>query len=189
MNLPRDDHEAARQMTDDATRLVAAIAHGIHPLIDRARIGSRRDGWPPSVGNGDGAGAFVLDPETGERVNVTSVEGAAFANLETDQPRDPTKVACKRALTRLDRVVRDLEYIRTLVADQARQGSTVLPAGCWAMARIGHWEPIHRTTVHVNSQAYALGRWAYDFVRNVGRLPTVDECERHSRGQQVRMPA
>jgi hypothetical protein len=179
MNLPRDDHEAARQMTDEANRLVASFAVGIHQFIDRARIGSRRDGWPPSVGNGDGGGAF------GE----TSVESAVIANLEVDQPHDPTKRDCTRALTIFDRAVRDMQRACSLVADQARQGSTVLPAGCWAMARIGHWEPIHRYTVHVNGQAYALGRWAYDFTRNVGRLPTVAECERHSRGQQVRMPA
>jgi hypothetical protein len=35
----------------------------------------------------------------------------------------------------------------------------------------------------------ALGRWCYDFVNRNNRLPKQNECERHDRGQVIRLPA
>lgn len=52
-------------------------------------------------------------------------------------------------------------------------------------------EPVHRTSdCNGNLPApMALGRWCYDFVNRNNRLPKQNECERHDRGQVIRLPA
>lgn len=50
--------------------------------------------------------------------------------------------------------------------------------GCWALERIGAWEPVlHR--VLVEGQERPLGSWAYKFYRRNGRVPNRNECREH----------
>ena len=66
--------------------------------------------------------------------------------------------------------------------------------GCEIVARARdargqpEWEPVFRTSdVDGNlPRPYRLGRWAYDWVRRYGQLPTIDEIRRHLEGRKPR---
>lgn len=53
--------------------------------------------------------------------------------------------------------------------------------GCWALGRIGAWEPVlHRVTIA--GEERGLGSYAYYFYRREGRVPSEPECLKHVAG-------
>lgn len=145
-------------------------------------------------GSSSGGPKIIVDNEQGEpeSVDVTAVELAVIQRQH--QPTDPYHAALdragqayERAARELDRVLRALDAIDLL--DELRDddaGLTPEP-GCWAMARVESWEPVFRNTT-LGGHTFPLGRWAYDWTRTTGRLPSEDECKRHAEGRKVRLP-
>lgn len=69
--------------------------------------------------------------------------------------------------------------------------------GCEVVARVtgagggAAWEPIHviSSVGGLLDRQHRLGRWAYDFIRTSGRLPTRQEITAHVAGKRVRRKA
>lgn len=158
--------------------------------VDLARLGSllhaawqttrdhpsRPDGYPTTASGSD----------TGGRGNaeMTSVEAAA-ARPKVLDPYDKVVRAAMGYLADADRALRACVN-RLATLDNLRDDSGLEPtvAGCWALARIGSWEPVAHTVV-IDGDPRQLGTWAYRFHRSHGRLPTLDECKRRARGDKV----
>jgi hypothetical protein len=66
---------------------------------------------------------------------------------------------------------------------------------CWFMAQIDVYEPKHVKTDFAGvlpeplDEARFVGRWTYDFTREMKRLPTRDERRKHARGERVMVAA
>jgi hypothetical protein len=193
---PDDRHvdELRRQLNtinanDLTTRLKKALA------TTRRAGNTRPDGYPTTTpGNGTVATTrgrtIIVDDEHGEpdHVPVTSVEAAVIDRQH--HHRDRHLQLTLNAYAALDAAVLNLQRCTRLLdrLDTLTDASTLEPApGCWAMARIGKWEPIHRTTI-IDGEPRSLGRWAYDWVRSTGRLPTTQECQDHHDGKRLRHP-
>lgn len=183
-----------RALASIAATDLADLGRRLHTLVDLNRAHpSTPDGYPSST---LGAGtptihAHTLDPD-GE-ITLTSVEAAA--NARTTH-RDPLERAEQHAVQHLCLAAENLalaeQHLRR--ADQLRANRPDRPdadPGCWAMARVGGWEPVHRVTDLADildrplDEPRPLGRWAYDFARRVGRLPSIEECRRRRDGRKV----
>lgn len=167
----------------------------LHRAINVAAANpSAADGFPTSVPGAapsttitmiDLGPTFEGDDEHGP-VNLTPVEAAVHA----------------RALARRDKFDHQLEQTLAFFGDASRAlraaangiaqlaklqqdaGLAEGEQGCWALARVGSWEPV-RSTVVVGGEPRPLGRWAYDFHRSTGRLPSIPECRAHVQGKRV----
>jgi hypothetical protein len=164
-------------------RLAAAIER-------ERRVGSSLpDGMPASSLGGSGGGTGPTIVVDGERVPVTSVEAAVFARANPQ--RDKEADAVRDALRALEDAVEALRRLRHRLdlVDAVRSDDDLTPEpGCWAMARVDVWEPIHRKTFH-GGEERALGRFAYDFLRRTGRLPSLPECKAHAEGRRIHLDA
>ena len=141
----------------------------------------------PSPGAGRGSG--IPDPTGSIAVNADR-DPAVKARAETE--RDIAELTALFA--RLRR--RHIQWTQTRPVVQPP--SQVEP-GCWVMKAIaregpGWWEPVHLTTDcadHLEvplDRPRPLGQWAYRFIRDHGRLPTLEERRRHAAGLKVRVP-
>ena len=175
---------------------LTAIARDLLALDDlNQRHPSTPDGYPTQT---PGAAPATSNGHTGGvDVKLTSVEAAADARRHsTGDPYHAIQAnalrAIHEALDRLDRARHLLDQVRHVPADRAALNPE---PGCWAMGRIGAWEPVlcvtDLSTVlgHPLDEPRPLGRWAYDFAKRAGRLPTVDECKRRQLGQRVMVDA
>lgn len=138
-----------------------------------------RDGYPSGGGSGS-KGGEVPDP--------------THAAATGRDPRDLVAEHAKAAATHLeDAVVHVQGCLRRLdLIEQMTTGADLNPEPiCWAMARVGSVEPVHRTSDVGGRlrEARPLGKWAYDFVVHQGRLPTVEECRARAEGRRVRVSA
>jgi hypothetical protein len=111
--------------------------------------------------------------------------------------RDPARADLKR----VDKIVRSV-HAQLEELDSLRESWLVLPdrppaasptgeSGCELMARIGVWEPVFRSS-DVNGnlpRPYRLCRFAYEWVRHQGRLPTREELQAHADGRRIRVKA
>lgn len=121
------------------------------------------------------------------RVTLTSVEGAVAAR---GAHKDEYATALTNALTFIEDAAKALNAAAARLGDLEEFRRTALLSdvavapGCWAMARVGSWEPVH-ATVDVQGEPRPLGYWAYKFQRAHGRLPNLDECRKHQSGRRV----
>lgn len=164
-------------------RLTARLAG----LVERERRHGTTvpDGSPRSSMGGSGGGPTVL--VDGEHVPVTTVEAAVIAREHppVDRQRRAVVDAVDALAAALD-ALRRLEH-RLALVDALRSDEDLTPEpGCWAMARVDVWEPVHRKTF-VGGEERALGRFAYDFTRRAGRLPTIEECRAHAEGRRIHL--
>jgi hypothetical protein len=137
------------------------------------------DGFPTTASGSDAGGG-------GTGTTASSVERAAAAR--TDRRDDPTATAIRSAMMSLTETVQAVRACRGhLVAlateRDASERASIVP-GCWALARVGGWEEVHAVTV-IAGITYPLGRWAYDFQRRIGLLPTVAQCKLRVEGRKV----
>lgn len=171
------------------------LGRQLHTLIELNRDHpSTPDGFPATTSGA--SPSTSRRPVDDDSVDLTSVEAAADAR---PLHRDPLLTAERRARQALTRAAHNLDTAQAHLrhAEQLRHTTLVHnpEPGCWIMHRIGAWEPIHRVTDFTDifarplDEPRAVGRWAYDFARRVGRLPTIDECRRHQRGDKVMVAA
>ncbi|HEV2071090.1 MAG TPA: hypothetical protein VGR26_14970 [Acidimicrobiales bacterium] len=151
----------------------------MHEAIRRSDTpGPRRDGMGRAGEQTGVSGGGISDP----------TYGAAMSRQELDHVRGHTRLAAKhleQAVVHFQAFVEQLQAVEQLASDEDLNPEP----GCWAMARLRVWEPVHRTSDVGGklSEARPLGLWAYRFVRIAGRLPTVEECRAHAAGRRVRV--
>jgi hypothetical protein len=157
--LRRRVHEALRRNDSSAPR----------------RDGLRRAGEEAGV-----RGAGVSDP----------TYGAAMSRDEIDQLRTHTRLMARH----LENTAREFRaFLEQLDAiDQLANVADLNPEPiCWAMARVGSVEPVWRTGDVGGrlKEPRPLGKWAYEFVMAMDRLPTDEECRARAAGRRVRVKA
>lgn len=169
----------------DLHRIIAATTGTLHPRPWETPVESTPDGYPASASGSDpGGGGHVT-------TNTTSVENAAERRR---RHRDPVGKLIAAAVDHLATAASHARAIQAtldrIVATQTVDNTTsvTLAAGCWALARVGGWEPVHSTII-IDGQPYALGRWAYDYHRRMGTIPTLAQCRAHVEGRRVYVKA
>jgi hypothetical protein len=140
----------------------------------------RRDGLR-RAGEGAGVrGGGVSDP----------TYGAAMGRDELDRLRTFTRQAARHlenAVVEVRAFVEQLDAVEQLANDADLNPEPI----CWAMARVGSVEPVWRTGDVGGrlKEPRALGKWAYEFVMAMDRLPTDEECRARAEGRRVRVKA
>lgn len=136
---------------------------------------------------------FVEPPETGS--DEEAGHGPVWVTDPTEADQREVDRILKRIRTDADKLIRfavkwgpkaPTTKDRTLTATNHRE-----PMCAHCSQWVSDKEPVHRTS-DCNGNLPAptpLGRWCYDFVNRNNRLPSQNECERHDRGQVVRIPA
>jgi hypothetical protein len=215
---PLFEEGEARAAHREIDRAVAALAsvdlvamrRRMHEMV-RVDRSSVPDGFPsstagavvsPGVGGGfepcvelvDGVSQMRHD--LGEvcdhcaRVNLTSVEGAVAARVRHQDEYHRKVEMAVGYLADASSALR-AAMNKMLDVDRLRASAGLQPGepGCWALDRVGGWEPVlHR--VKVDGVERALGQWAYKFYRRNGRLPNRREClDRLAGTQRVRPEA
>lgn len=165
------------------------LATQLHTIIDTTTgnhhlrqwetpIDTEPDGYPTTSSGSDAGGAHTTNTST-------SVERAADART---RHRDPIDQLITRALHNLADTVNNARGLAGALAEldtiRTNKPATGPAAGCWALNRVGGWEPIH-ATINIDGQPYALGRWAYDYQRRLGTLPPLIHCRAHIEGRKV----
>jgi hypothetical protein len=158
------------------TDWLAMRARLLEALRRAGSAGAHPDGF--SSGSGTGRGSGTPDP--------------TFSHANARGLHDPIREHALVALRALDNGVAELLTVqsRLRLIDHLVDVSELNPEpGCSAMAKVGGWEPVHVTTDLGGRlpEAVPLGRWAYDFARATGRLPTRQECQAHRDGKRVRV--
>jgi hypothetical protein len=202
------DEAAAKPLHAEVDRAVAVLAsvdlvelgRKLHEMVSvDVRTSSAADGFPKSV---PGASPSTrpaptpepcVDPKTrrwrhelGEvcdectPVMLNPVERAVSARAGRDLDEYHRKL--EAALGYLSDAANALRGAINKLADvdRIRDTAGLQPGdpGCWALERIGAWEPVlHR--VVVDGVERPLGTWAYGFYRRNGRVPNRHECKDH----------
>ncbi len=156
-------------------------------LQRNATATAARDGFSATssgfAGGGAGGGGEVNDPTS----------KTAAARVEWGDVRDPLADHTKVAVRALEQAVTSIQVLRSRLdaidhlgdADDQVESAP----GCWLMGLVGVWEPVHRTGDVGGrlKEARPLGKWAYDFVRTTGELPTREQARAHAEGRRVRV--
>lgn len=187
MNDREIDHHIDGIRSVDLTRL----GLDLHRACGTTRRNpSYPDGYPTTASGSDTGGSGNAE--------LTSVERAAHQTLG-DNIRHPARRkpdAYDRIVYKAADYLRDADHALRAARNQLDQltklqDATDLPepdTACWALARIGSWEPATYSVV-VDGEPRKLGSWAYKFHRSNRRLPTLDECKRHARGEKIYVKA
>ena len=134
--------------------------------------------------------------ELGMRIPIATASDptgdAAVARLSDDLSRvDPALVD----LRALDAALRHLESASRSVRSLVTKWATVDPTlsedpGCEIVGSVtGAFEPTHRRGFDHGGELpirLRVGRWSYDFIRRLDRLPTEEEIRAHVAGDRVR---
>ena len=141
------------------------------------------DGFPTTASGGNAGGG-----RSGSSVSV--VERTAAARVR--KRHDPIGAMLAAAIADLEACANHARGVRVKldrIAD-ARDADGLKPTepGCWAMERVGGWEPVH-ARMTLNGSTYGLGRWAYDFARKHGVMPSEAQCRARQAGKKVFVPA
>lgn len=135
----------------------------------------------------DGEGRHTIADPTGDAAAVPSAARRAEVELDVLLER------VARSADEAARIVTRWAVALPVKADELQQLERQADPGCEVVGRIArangpaHWEPVHSTTDlgGLLDRKYRLGRWAYDFARANGRLPTVAETTSHVGGGRV----
>lgn len=173
-------NELDRTLASIRTINLDKLGSDLHAAIETARRHpSTADGHRATASGGNTAGG---------NSDLTPTEAAA-SSRETARLDDYDHTV-QTALGYLADAERALHAARNRLATLAtiQDPGNLRPTqpGCWALNRIGAWEPVHRRTI-IDGEPRDLGRWAYDFHRTTGRLPSLDECRRHQDGRKIRV--
>lgn len=139
----------------------------------------------------DDEGRHTIADPTGDA--ATTPSAARRAELDLDETLERLERAAQHAAD----VVARWAVERPVKARELQELELQGDPGCEVVARIKRpdhgswWEPEHRTTDvgGLLERPYRLGRWAYDFARSNGRLPTEPETIAHLEGRRVRVGA
>lgn len=187
------------------------IARRLHDAIEReARHPSRPDGYPtrtPGASAPTGPGSNPICPTcngTTTTTNCPDCDGLGYlGGTDTSVERaaearhhwhDEHHTLTRNAIRHLTRAATDLAALNNILdqIDRLRTPDRQRPdsnyARCWAMDRIGVYEPV-LARPNINGQPTPLGSWAYKFWRRHQRLPTIAECEQRAAGKRVRIGA
>lgn len=175
-----------RPSTSQADKLVSylqqrdwrALNRRLDEAVKRNRIRATRDGFPS--GGGGMRSGDVADP--------------TFSAATGRDPKDLLAENVHAAASYLEDAVKAVQSFESRLAaiDRLSDDRDLNPEpGCWAMQRIGHWEPVHRTSDVGGrlKEPKPLGRWAYDVTVALGRVPTPEECRARAEGRRVRLRA
>lgn len=117
------------------------------------------------------------------------------ARAEWGERRDPLHEHTAAAVKALEAAVTAVQVLRSrldAIDHLSDVDDQVDPApGCWLMGLVGVWEPVHRTGDVGGrlKEPRPLGKWAYDFVRSTGELPTREQARAHAEGRRIRVKA
>lgn len=155
-------------------RLVQALKRNSGPR-------NARDGYPTG---GSGSGQDGGDP----------VGAVATSNVSKFPLKDPLAEHLEAAAGYLEQAAASMGAFasRLNAIDRLTDDSKLDPdAACWAMARIGEFEPAHVTSDAKGAikEPKPWGRWAYEFALATGQPPTVEQCRDHADGRRVKLRA
>lgn len=159
------------------------LARRLHAAYEVSRRNpSQPDGYPNTASGADSG--------PGGNPELTRVEAHAAQRIEHPNRLDPYDRTLRQALGYLadtDRALRAC-WNKTLELATLQQSGDLAPTepGCWALERVGAWEPA-LYNVDLDGEVRRVGTWAYRFHRTHGRIPTLEECKRHTRGQRINM--
>lgn len=133
---------------------------------------------------------------------IADPTGELVTNVNDDGRHRDIALADDRRLDELiERFHADTSELAGIVRrwNRAANGDAPTPTGdaCEIAARAKNtrggpaWEPVHviSNVGGLLDRNYRLGRWAYDFIRSTGRLPTRPEIQDHVDGKRVRRKA
>lgn len=182
----RDTRSVARNLAT-AERHLEERSAGIRGTSYDGRSGpARHDPLDEEFGR-----ATIADPTGDAGVNPDACRAA-------EQRLDRAAKAFARAAASLRACVDQAIAVAAPTAEELAQLEAKAEPGCEVVGRIprgdglpNHWEPVHRTTdiEGLLPRPYSLGRWAYDFARRNGRLPSEREATLHVEGRTVMVPA
>jgi hypothetical protein len=167
--------------------------HDLHEL--NVRNPSRPDGYPSSTPGAPVPSASAPPPlsdddEDEGPVDLTSVEAAALARGDHNDPMQRSEYHARQSVR--DAAADLAVALAHLAKTEAHRRPPATPAGgCWVMGRVGGWDEaycssdLHEFLAKALDKPQTFGRWAYDFVRRNGRLPTLDERRAHQNGDKV----
>lgn len=192
------------------------LARRLHDAVEReARHPSRPDGYPtrtPGASAPTGPSPSTICSKCNGSGTVAGIEGEAIdcpacdgiGNLAGDDTtvelaaearhhwHDAHHTLTRNAIRHLTRAATDLAALNNILdqIDRLRTPDHQRPdsnyARCWAMDRIGVYEPVFARPT-IDGQPTPLGSWAYKFWRRHSRLPTIAECEQRAAGKRVRI--
>lgn len=183
----------------------AELGRRLHALLDLDRTHhSRPDGYPTSTPGAEPSSTVAPPRNLSEAPPGDRTEAAAWAHgAWRDQIHKQLYDAAVHFIEAANHL-RGAYIVATRPVPAlplAKPGKTA-PVNndrqCWIMATIGHHEPAYRVTdfegalangVRLADGPRPVGRWAYDFVRRSGRLPSDIEKRAHAQGRNVNVPA
>jgi hypothetical protein len=172
-----EEHQIEDLFLRIANYKAAETAGPLKAAVARARSArsNTRDGYPVStISGGPGGG------------ELTSVEAAAEARIGGKQ-RDPLNDAVRRCLAHLESAVHALDLLTVAVdnlGNVTTDPETLNKRRCWAMARVNNDDSFYRR-VTIGDTSYDLGRFAWEFYRDTGALPTIQQCRQKALGRRV----
>ncbi len=116
----------------------------------------------------------------------------AVASAEGHARRDPLDEHTVAAVRGLEQAVVGIQALRSRLdaIDHLSRPDDLNPEpGCVVMAKVGVWEPVHviSTVKGKLKEPAPLGRWAYEFVRATGTLPSREQARAHADGRRIRL--
>lgn len=175
-HLTRQRHQAVRDLAHININLL------VNTLTEHAGGYPTGSDEPPVTGGG---AHMVID---GERIPATTVEITALS----DDKAEAALARFQQLLRRVESDCAELAKIHDFWTGTTHDtpGQVDNTDGCDVCHKAGGWEPVHRKNTTVGGlldQPVSLGRWAYDFARKLGRLPSKDETLAHLEGRRIRV--
>lgn len=131
------------------------------------------------------SGGMASSAGQGERVSTSSPSSPTERQA---LGRDPAVRARRRFEELAARLFADSEEVRLLarfwLAPADRDGAPEGPPGCSLLAVVGCWEPV---VGQVDGRP--VGRWARDFHKRTGVLPSRSQAEAHAQGRRINAKA
>lgn len=137
------------------------------------------------LGNGERVLRHPVGETCDECVALRSRSTVETAVVARDAQREVDEFARKleAALQYVEQASSSMQAAVNKLAEvdrlRASAGLTPGAPGCWALARIGAWEPVLHEVVVDDGSKVGVGRWAWNFRRSQGRLPNREECRAH----------
>jgi hypothetical protein len=174
------------------------LGQRLHDLLELDRQHpSRPDGYPTSTPGANPSTTITPIGNPTEAPPDGTTETAAWA-MQTwrDTIHHQTMTAAEHLIEAANHAQAALNvagrYIPALPANNRTSEPLNNDRRCWIMETIGHHDPAYRITDFAGyiepplDMPRPVGRWAYRFVRDWGRLPTDTEKRTHARGNNVK---
>lgn len=175
-----------RQVSDHFRALELKDRKELERRLGQAK---KRNAGPRNARDGYPTGATGSGQDSGDPVGAV-----ATTNVSTSPAKDPLADHVEAAEGYLLQAVTSLGAMRSRLnaIDRLTDDSDLNPEpGCWAMARVGVYEPAHvmSDAKGAIAEPRPWGRWAHDYVLATGQVPTVEQCRDHAEGRRVKLKA